>query len=245
VLGYSGTLPNGIMQAEAQINFGLNEGKTKYRLYNIYKNEQHSNYRHQWVWFNRYSPYIRIMKFEKSNVSLNSVLDSVKTDFLEIYKYSKLEIGNELNILTYKTDSKLATLNAAGGLFRTTIGNDSVEAHNKTYSTLYFNPNLEFKIFESNKIDYYIRFGGYLTWLASPYESLNYKNIVDKSISYFANKVNWFWQFQQSINLHPDGDKQQSFFIRTSEYLSSKNNHFTFQIGYSTSIDGIVNFKNK
>ncbi|MFZ4414431.1 MAG: hypothetical protein ACOYOV_15205 [Bacteroidales bacterium] len=245
VLGYSGTMPNGIIQAEAQINFGLNEGKTKYRLYNIYKNEQRSNYRHQWVWFNRYSPYIRIMKFEKSNVSLNSVFDSVKTDLLEIYKYSKLEIGNELNILTYRTDSKLITLNAAGGLFRTTIGNDSVESNNKTYSTLYFNPNLEFKIFESNKIDYYFRAGGYLAWLASPFESLNYKNVVEKSMSYFAHKVNWFFQLQQSINLHPGGDKQQSFFIRTSEYLSSKNSHFTFQLGYSTSIDGIINIKNK
>ena len=72
------------------------------------------------------------------------------------------------------------------------------------------------------------------------YESIATKKMLSKVSDYFLDSTNWFGQIQQNINLHPGGNKQNSVFIRTSEYLSSNNNYFTFQIGYSTILSNIL-----
>jgi hypothetical protein len=245
-LGYSGTtVPNGIVQAEVQLDFNLNQGKNSYALYDIWrKSDKIKNkpiYRYQLVVLNKISPYFKLTKIEKSNNRL-TISDTTKGDMMNVFKYSHLNIGTELNLLTYRTDSKLFTINTAGGILRTTIGNDSIESNNKDISTLYFYPNLELKFFDSNKIDFSLRFGAYGAWNVNGIDTASLSKAKVKIKNKYEIANNCWAQFQQSINLHPGGNKQSSIFIRSAQYVGTKSNYYTFQIGYSTSLGNVLNF---
>jgi hypothetical protein len=243
-LGYSGKTPNGIIQSELQLNFSLNQGKNRFTLYRIWKKpEFYKNkpmHRYQLLIFNNISPYIKFTKIEKDNNKLAIPNDSEKGDLMDIFKYAHLNVGTMLNLLTYRTDSKLFSFNIAGGILRTTVGNDSVEKNNKDVSTIYINPCLDFKFFESNKIDFNLSFGAHGAWEISELDSATLANAKVKIKEYAFSKNNYWVEFTQGINLHPVGNKQNSVFIRASQYLSAKNQYFTFQIGYSTSLSNLL-----
>ena len=241
-LGYSKTASNGLIQLEGQIDFALNQGKDKNTLYDLWRNDAHKKYREQCVWFNRISPYFRFLKLEnKDNVLVLKQGDNLK-DIVDVYKYANTNIGADFNIYTIRTDSKLITFNFAGGAFFTTLGDDNLIANNKDISTIYLNPNCNFKFFESNKIDFDLKAGAYLGWEVSPYEDVHFSNINAKMNDYLTNKENWMFHLQQSINLHINGDKSNSVFIRSSQYIGVKNNYFTLQIGYSTILSSLIKF---
>jgi hypothetical protein len=163
---------------------------------------------------------------------------------LDIFKYSHLNVGTELNVITLRTDSKLFTGNISGGILRTTMSVDSTGKNDFDISTMYVNPNCDFKFFESNKIDFNFRFGAFVAWTISSLDSVTISDAKQSIKDYISDRKNWWFQFQQSINLHPGGNKQSSIFIRASQYLelSSKNNYFTFQIGYSTTLSNLLKF---
>lgn len=243
VLGINGKEPNGIVQSEAQLNFWLNVGKNRLTLGKLLK-LRYNKYRQQLFCFNKISPYFKLTKIEKANNS-NVFIDttSKQTNLLDMFKYAHLNVGTELNVLTYRTNSKLFTCNVAGGFFRTTIGYDSLKVNHVDKSTVYINPNLDFQFFESNKIDFNLKFGVYGAWTISPIDSFAFSKVKTVVKKYANDDSHWWGQFQQSINIHPHGRRSNSFFIRTSQYISTKNNYFTFQIGYSTSLANILNMK--
>lgn len=245
-LGYNKNAPNGIVQGEAQLNFCLNQWRNRYTLFKIWKKDYAVKNvpigRYQFLFLNRISPYFKISKIEKSNSQLPIDTSSKKGNLMDVFKYGHLDVGTELNLVTLRTDSKLFTLNMAFGAFRTKIGNDSIDSKNLTISTIYSNPNIDFKFFESNKIDFNIRIGLYGAWIVSPVDSASLMDMSTSIKNYVFDKTNWWCQFQQSFNLHPGGNSQNSIFIRSAQYFSTSNNHFTFQIGYSSTLSKLFNF---
>jgi hypothetical protein len=249
LLGYGKekTSSNGIVQAEAQANFILNDGVNSYDLAKTVKTSHKfikmNLYRRQWISFNRISPYIKLTKLNNTSSKLGIDISDRK-NLLDVFKYAYLNVGTELNIATLRTDDKLFTVNTAFGILRTRIGTDSVESKNYSISTVYGNLNSKFKICESNKIDFTLGIGGYIGWSLSSLDSIQIKNIKERVEKYISNKCNYWFEFQQNINLHPGGNRQNSVFIRSSQYynIASKNNYFTFQIGYSTSLSNLLNF---
>ncbi len=245
-LGYNRNAPNGIVQSEAQLNFCLNQWKNRFTLDKIWRKgviiKNKPINRFQFLMFNRISPYFRISKIEKSNNQLPIDTVSKQGDLMDIFKYAHLDVGTELNIVTFRTDSKLFTGNIAGGVLRTKIGNEPIEANNFNVSTIYLNPNLDLKFFESNKIDFNLRYGAYVAWKVTPIDSVDLANVKTSLKAYAFDKTHWWGYFQQTINLHPGGNNQNSIFIRSAQYLSTKNNYFTFQIGYSASLSKLFNF---
>ena len=245
-LGYNRNAPNGLVQSEAQLNFCLNQWKNRFTLDRIWrkgiiiKNKPMSRF--QFLMFNKISPYFRFSKIEKTNNQLPIDTVSKKGDLMDIFKYAHLDVGTELNIVTYRTDSKLFTGNIAGGILRTKFGTDSIESNYFNLSTIYLKPNLDFKFFESNKIDFNLRFGAYVAWKVTPIDSAALTSVKTSLKEYAFDKTHWWGYFQQTINLHPGGNSQNSIFIRSAQYLSTKNNYFTFQIGYSASLNKLFNF---
>lgn len=246
--GYDGSSPNGIIQAEAQLNFILNQGKTQntiFRVWNTHsflKNTNRLKYRQQWVWFNRISPYIKLTKIEKTGKVLPVDTSSSDGRLIDLYRYSYINVGTDLNFLTFRTDSKLFSLNLAGGILRTKIGNDTIADKSIERSTVYLNPNLLFKFYDSNKIDFDLRIGAYGAWIVSPVNSSDLAGAMVFVKKYAFDITHWWGEFHLNIGLHPNGNKQNSFFIRASEFYSTKENYFTFQAGYSTSFSNLLNF---
>jgi hypothetical protein len=246
-LGYgSGKAPNGIVQTEIQLKLSLNEGKNRFTLFRIWrKTDVPKNkplHRSQIAFFNEISPYFRITKIEKTNNRLLVDNNSKEGDLLDLFKYSHLNVGTELNIATMRSDSKLFTFNTSGGILRTLVGNDSIESNNKELSTLYLNPSFNFQFFESNKIDFNFRVGGYFAWVVSPLDSTDLVNIKSNLKNYTYDKSHYWVEFQQSLNYHPRGERQNSIFLRASQYVSIKNNYFTIQAGYSAPFSNLFKF---
>jgi len=200
-----------------------------------------SKYRSQFIWFSRISPYVKLSKSEDSNSEL-VLNNSASKDLLDLYKYSNLNIGTDFNIFTYKTDSKLFTCNVAAGVLRTKVKNDTIDINNFNVSTVYLNPYFNFQFIESNKIDFNLKVGSYCGWLVTSIDPAMFSSPKKTIGDYITQTDKWWFECGQSINFHPNGDKQSSIFIRTSEYLSTNSNYFTFQIGYATTITNILKF---
>jgi len=238
-LGYEQNTPNGILQTEVQLNFMLNTTATHKKFFSEELNDARlSTNRCEWVWLNRISPYIKWMKMEKNNSIL--AIDRTKNyDMMELMKYAYLDMGTDMNMISFKSDSKLFTANIAVGLWRTKVGNDSIGENNFFVSTIYINPKVDFKFYESDRIDFSLCFGVYGAWQVNQItkdELLTAKTYLT-SYSFMSN--NFWGQLQQNINFHPGGNRYNSIFLRTNQYIGLANSHFTFQIGYSTPISNI------
>jgi len=239
MLGFDKNASNGIIQFEGQLDIQLNQGKNKNSLYRIWSGDGYKRYRDQWLGFNRISPYFKVLKVEESKMVYN--IENLDTlNFLDVFKHSNLDNGLDLNLATYRTDSKQFTFNVSTGILRTSISKDSLINKEHTFTTMYFYPNIDLKFFNSNKIEYELKFGVYYGGLLTPNESLNYVNQSRKLSDFVTGGKSCFYHLQQSINLHPNGNKLNSLFLRTSEYIGKNNNYFTFQIGYATSISNLL-----
>lgn len=244
VLGYNNqSNPNGIIQSEIQINFGLNQHSKRFTLSNAWDKESkrflHSNYKSTFIWINRISPFIILSMIENSNKNL-LINENQTKNLLDLFKYSNTNIGTELNVFVYKTDSKLFACNLGGGVLRTNVVKDSINSSNFNVSTAYINPNFNFQFFESNRIDFNVKISGYCAWLLSSIDKVLFSNPGHLIKDYISDGSHWWFEIGQSINLHPSGKKSSSIFIRASQFISTNNNHFTFQIGYATSIGKIL-----
>lgn len=242
-LGYSGKNPNGIIQIEAQLDFYLNQGNHFGNLFDIWKTGNTTHYRYQKVWLNRISPYFKLAKIEKNNSYINESKIPENKILMEMYKHANLDFGTDFNIYTFRSDSKLFSINLAPGIIRTTFGKDSLDESKSDVTSLYLHPYLGLKFFESNRIDFDVKCGAYALWKISSInpttviETITHKN---EFISFLTNHC-WL-ELGQSINLHPGGNKQTSVFVRAAQYIGMNNNYFTFQIGYSTTISNILKF---
>jgi len=237
----SGDNPNGMLQTEARVDFHLNQGKSKNSADKIWKERNSSIKRHQFVLFNKVTPFIQIMRIEKTKAILNiDTAEYRKGDLLDAFKYAHLNFGSDLNLATYRTDSKLFTLNCAGGILRTKVGNDSAEEKSKTISTLYLNPKVNFSFFESDRLDFNFSIGLYSAWAITSLDSTSFSEMKVKAKKYIYSKTPYWAQIEQSINLHPSGNKKNSVFIRATEYMSVRRNYFTIQVGYATDLSTII-----
>ncbi|NVO11202.1 MAG: hypothetical protein HXX16_14665 [Bacteroidales bacterium] len=241
-LGFNHQNPNGIIQAEISYNFSLIQGKKLNSVHRIWRKTNNNNsklrYRNQWVCFNRISPYIKLSKVEKTNKVLSIDSLSEQGRLIDIFRYSYLNFGTDLNLVTYRTDSKRFTLNLAGGVILTKVGNDTIETKNIQRSTFYINPNSTFKFFDSNKIDFDMHFGMYGAWLVSPFSPSDLTKIGVKK--YVFDITHWWGEFQLNISLHPNGNKQKSVFLRAAEYISSMRSYSTVQIGYASTLSNLL-----
>ena len=243
--GYSGNYPNGILQAEAELNFSLNQGIGKYTLKDAWKESSRfllfTSFRRQVVMLNRISPYFKISKIQENKSQL--ILNTGQTkDLLEFYKYTNLNVGTDLNIFCMKTDSKIFSANFAAGILRAKVVNDSIGGGSVDKTMAYINPNLNCQFFESDKIDFNLKIGGYCGWLISSIDLSNDLHINESIKKYITDDKHWWLEFIQSINLHPGSNKQNSLFFRAAQYLSTRNNYFTFQVGYSTTLSNLLKF---
>jgi len=246
VLGYNNqSSPNGIIQSDIQINFGLNQRSSRFTIDDAWNRENRRilliHYRYKFIWLNRISPFIRFSKIENTSKEL-FISDSQTKNLLDLFKYSNTNIGTELNIFTYKTDSKMFTHNIGVGVLRTKVSKDSINNTNFNVSTAYINPCLNFQFFESNRIDFNFKLGAYCGWLVTTIDPEIFSSHGHSVTNYIAQGEHWWYEIGQSINLHPNGRKSGSIFIRASQFLSTNNNHFTFQIGYATTISKILKF---
>lgn len=239
-LGYEKKNPNGVLQMEAQLNFILNTIPTHRKYFrDDMQDVRFDKSRYNWVWLSRISPYMKLTKIEESN-SVLAIGPESASDMMELFKYAYLDLGTELNVLSFKSDSKLFTGNIAAGLWRTKVGNDSVDNASFFVSTVYVNPKLDFRFVESDRIDFSLALGVYGAWQVNPItkEELAAAHTHLTSFSFMSER---FWgQVQQNINLHPGGDRYKSIFIRANQYIGFKNNHFSFQVGYSTPISDVL-----
>lgn len=242
-LGYSGKNPNGIIQIEAQLNFYLNQSNHFRNLHEIRQTGNSTHYRYQKVWLNRISPYLKLAKIEKNNSYINESKISDDKILMDMYKYANLDFGTDLNIYTFRSDSKLFTINLAPGIIRTTFGKDSLEESKSDVTSLYLHPYLDFKFFESNRVDFDFKIGAYAFWKVSSINPNTVIETITHKNEFAAFIINHCWmELGQSINLHPGGNKQMSVFIRAAQHIGINNNYFTFQIGYSTTISKLLKF---
>ncbi|NVO12298.1 MAG: hypothetical protein HXX16_20240 [Bacteroidales bacterium] len=244
LIGYNGKSPNGIVQSELQVDFGLKVGSRRCSLRRIYRRTYRNINKQQLFLFSRISPYIKLEKIEKANNQL-FVDTTKKGDLLELFKYSHLNVGTDLNIVTYRSCSKHFTLNMAGGVFRTKIGNDSIEQNNLEKSIIYMQPNINLQFIESKNLDFNLKFGLFGAWTVSSLNDSELENVQQSVRNYAFNKSHYWTQFQQSINIHPHGIRDNSIFFRSTQYISQSNNYFSFQIGYSTSLANLFNLNRK
>ncbi len=246
VLGYNNqSSPNGIIQSDIQLNFGLNQGSSKFTIEDAWSKETkhflQTSYRYKFIWVNRISPFIKLSRIENTDKEL-LVTETKTKNLLDLYKYSNTNIGTELNLFTYKTDSKLFTGNVGVGVLRTKVGKDTINNTNFNVSTAYINPGLNFQFFESNRIDFNFKLGAYCGWLVTSIDPEIFSTPGHSITDYITQGEHWWYEIGQSINLHPTGNRSGSIFIRASQFLSTNNNHFTFQIGYATTISNILKF---
>lgn len=238
-LGYEKKSPNGVLQTEAKLNFILNTVSSfRHRYSDALERIKDRTYRYDWIFVNRVSPYMRLMKLENNNSTLALKKDS--GDVMDLFKYAYLDFGTELNVLTYRTDSKLFTANVAGGILRTKVGNDSIESNNIFVSTVYVNPNIDLKFYESNRIDFSFCVGLYGAWPIGSISKSDLINAKSKLTSYEFITSHLWGQIQQNVSFHPGGNRTNSIFIRANQYISTNNKHFTLQVGYCTSISNII-----
>lgn len=241
--GFDKKQPNGLIQAEIRLSFPLRVAKNKNTLGRIEKLNSSRAYRNQWIGLTKISPYITFNKIE-SGEDLIIPDTCEKGDVLDLYKYSKINIGTEITPVELRSDSKDFSFNIALGIFRTKIKSDSLDFMGSSdVSTLYANPNIKLKFYESNKVDFDLIVGTYLAWQVGNIKVRTFNENLNSFKSYAFDISNWWLLLQQSINIHPNSNKSNSVFLRTSQHIAAKNNYFTFQIGYTTSFSNIFYMK--
>jgi hypothetical protein len=240
VMGYEKNSINGVVQTEAKINFILNPSSNSKQQFTDEVLKINRN-RHEWVWINRISPYIKWMRMENNNSSL-SIESTTQGDVMNLFKYATLDMGTDFNVITYRTDSKLFTANLAAGIWRTKVvqnKNDSTDVNNLFVSTFYLNPTFEFKFYESDRLDFSLGVGVFGATKLGIISAEDLKNIKSKLTSYDFTSNHFWGQIQECVNFHPNGNWRNSIFLRANQYWNPKNSHFTFQIGYSTPLSNI------
>ena len=199
--------------------------------------------------FNTLNPFVTFSKIENKvdELVLSESTDgksNLPTTSFDLFRFSHLNIGVDINLLSILTQSKKVRLNIIAGIFRTTV--DSLVAkssdsntlfENRTVASWYYMPTIKYRFFDGSYIDTEFVYGWMRTGLIG--EDIVLAGRDTKFLGLFGRN-HAIHKFQINLNIHPNPDeKDKSIFLRASVFTDQKENNVSLQIGYSSPISKI------
>ncbi len=231
VTGLQKENPNGLIQTEGQYNILLNTKPLG----------PYSRFFRNISVFNKISP---IVKFSKIENKLNDLpLETVARDSLsfnransvDLLRYANLNIGIDINVVSWIGSHTKFRLNGLMGLYRTSVDSSSLSVLDngriiirkfepRNVLSWYAMPLLSAQMIDGDKLDFDVSIGAIFLRLFDENISLGGRNAVQR--------------YQMNLNIHPNTEQQdKSIFFRTTFFYTGKShNNLSLQLGYSTPI---------
>ncbi len=231
VTGLQKENPNGLIQTEGQYHILLNTKPLG----------PYSRFFRNISVFNKIAPIVKFSKIENklNDLPLETVArDSLsfnRTNSVDLLRYADLNIGIDINVVSWIGSHTKFRLNGLMGLYRTSVDSSSLSVvDNGRIVTKKFEPRnvlswfamplLSAQMIDGDKLDFDVSIGAI------------FLRLFDENISLAGRSA--VHCYQMNLNIHPDtGQQDKSIFFRTTFfYISKSHNNLSLQLGYSTPI---------
>ncbi|MBU1097825.1 MAG: hypothetical protein KKB34_15180 [Bacteroidetes bacterium] len=208
-------------------------------------------------YFHRLIPYLSFTKLEdKLNVlALDYYEDKQYTSIFNLLKYSNLNFGLKLNLISLIGQSWLFNLDVKGGLLRTAVADSIVKEAEKLSDTdenpkwvnygernlnsVYIAPSIQYSVIPNPHVNINLSYGVIFSELLS-----NEITVVKKSVradkvsqnkySNFLDPANIIQVFQADLKVIIDPiNKKENLFFRSAFYWRKPSSNYTLQLGYA------------